>query len=60
MDNKKITVVINTFNSEDKIYNCIDSISSELKVIVVENNCFKVNYLFSFVQTYLGIEEEIR
>ena len=38
MDNKKITVVINTFNSEDKIYNCIDSISSELKVIVVENS----------------------
>ncbi len=34
----KITIVINTFNSEDIIHNCINSIGSEVKVIVVENS----------------------
>ena len=38
MDNKNITVVINTFNSEEQIYNCIDSIGSNFKVVVVENS----------------------
>ena len=38
MENNKITVVINTFKSEDKIYNCLDSINSESKVIIIENS----------------------
>ena len=38
MDYSKITVVINTFKSEDKIYNCLDSINSNIKVIIVENS----------------------
>ncbi len=37
MDNNKITVVINTFKSEDKINQCIDSIGVEYKIIIVEN-----------------------
>jgi len=34
----KITIVINTFNSEDKIYHCLNSIESKTKVIIVENS----------------------
>ena len=38
MYNKEITIVINTFKSEDKICPCIDSIDSNFKVIVIENS----------------------
>ena len=38
MNNNKITVVINTFKSEDKIYHCLDSINTDYKVIVIENS----------------------
>ena len=38
MINKKITVVINTFKSEDIINSCLDSIGPEYKVIIVENS----------------------
>ena len=34
----KITVVINTFHSEDRIYECLDSIPKNIKVINVENS----------------------
>ena len=34
----KITIVINTFNSEDKINQCLRSIESKAKVIIVENS----------------------
>ena len=34
----KITVVINTFHSDDKIGQCLESINSKLKVIIVENS----------------------
>ena len=36
--NKDISIVINTFNSEDQIYSCLDKIDSEVKVIIVENS----------------------
>ena len=38
MTNTKLTVVINTFKSEDKIYQCLNSISSNYKVIIIENS----------------------
>ena len=38
MSNNKITIVINTFKSEDKIHNCLKSIDNNFKVIVVENS----------------------
>jgi N-acetylglucosaminyl-diphospho-decaprenol L-rhamnosyltransferase len=47
MTNKDITIIITTFKSEDKIDLCLNSIDSEIKVIVVENSSnhtFK-NYL---------------
>ena len=38
MSNNKITVVINAFKSEDKIYDCLKSIDPKVKVILVENS----------------------
>ena len=36
--NKDISIVINTFNSEDQIYSCLDKIDSDVKVVIVENS----------------------
>ena len=38
MSNKDITAVITSFRSENKILNCIKSLSSDLKIIVIENS----------------------
>ena len=37
MNNRKITVVINTFKSEDIITSCLNSIDKEIKVLIIEN-----------------------
>ncbi len=36
--NKDITVVINTFNSDEQIYSCLDKVYNEVKVIIIENS----------------------
>ena len=38
MTNKDITIIIATFKSEDRIDACLNSIDSDIKVIVVENS----------------------
>ncbi len=38
MSYDKITVVINTFNSEDKINQCLNSLDSKVRVIIIENS----------------------
>ena len=38
MLNSKITIIINTFNSEEQIFGCLDSIKSDYKVIIIENS----------------------
>ena len=38
MKNKQLTIVINTFRSSDKIFKCLSSISSNYKIIIVENS----------------------
>ena len=38
MSYDKITAVINTFNSEDKIQQCLKSINPNVKVIIIENS----------------------
>ena len=38
MNNKDITAVITTFKSEKKINNCLKSINSNIKVLIVENS----------------------
>ena len=48
---KELTIVIVTFKSEEKIYKCLESISNEIPVIVVENSNnihFKKNLENSF------------
>lgn len=34
----KITVIINTFHSEEKIIQCLDSINPKVKIIIIENS----------------------
>ena len=51
----QITVVINTFNSEDKIYNCLDSIRNDVKVIVVENSN-NLNFKNEIQNKYTNVE----
>ena len=38
MSNNELTIVINTFKSEGKIHNCLNSVNIDQKVIVVENS----------------------
>ena len=38
MINRQLTIIINTFNSSDKIFSCLNSISSKYKVLVIENS----------------------
>ena len=38
MESKELSIVIVTFKSEGKIFNCIDSIPSSIKVTVIENS----------------------
>tara|TARA_Y200000002_G_scaffold371504_1_gene368208 strand:- start:3113 stop:3964 length:852 start_codon:yes stop_codon:yes gene_type:complete len=38
MSYDKITVVINTFKSEDKIHQCLNSIASKVNILIVENS----------------------
>jgi N-acetylglucosaminyl-diphospho-decaprenol L-rhamnosyltransferase len=38
MTSKDITIIITTYKSEEKIENCLNSIDSEFKVIIVENS----------------------
>ena len=47
MSYDKITVVINTFKSEDQIHQCLKSIASEVNILIVENskNIFFKNQL---------------
>jgi N-acetylglucosaminyl-diphospho-decaprenol L-rhamnosyltransferase len=38
MTTDDITIVINTFNSDEKIFSCLDSIDSKIKIEVIENS----------------------
>jgi N-acetylglucosaminyl-diphospho-decaprenol L-rhamnosyltransferase len=55
MSNSKITIVINTFKSEDKINHCLDSISQDFKVIVVENSK-NTNFKNEIERNYSNVE----
>ena len=41
MKSKELTVVIVTFKSENKIFDCLESIASDLPVIIIENSSNK-------------------
>ncbi len=58
MDNKDITIIINTFKSEDKISDCLKSIGPIYKVIIIENSNNKnfknkIEKQYSNVQCFL-------
>ena len=58
MVNDNITIVINTFKSEDKIFNCLDSINAFCKVIIIENSDDtdfkkKLENKYSYVECFL-------
>ena len=55
MINNKITIVINTFKSEDIIYDCLKSINPKVKVIIVENSK-NVNLKNSLESKFSNIE----
>ena len=38
MESKEVSIVVVTFKSELKIFNCLDAIPMDIKVIVVENS----------------------
>ena len=38
MSNKDITIIINTFNSDEKIFSCLNSIDKNFNVFVIENS----------------------
>ena len=38
MESKELTVVIVTFKSESKIIDCLKSIPSDIKVLIIENS----------------------
>ena len=38
MSRNDLTVIINTFNSDEKIYSCLDSINQDIKILIVENS----------------------
>jgi len=59
MSYDKITIVINTFNSEDQIYQCLKSIDSKVRTIIIENSnnlSFKkeIENKYSNVNCYLA------
>ena len=41
MNSKELTIVIVTFKSENKIFDCLESIASDLPVIIIENSSNK-------------------
>tara|TARA_A100001015_G_scaffold304082_1_gene394728 strand:+ start:459 stop:1310 length:852 start_codon:yes stop_codon:yes gene_type:complete len=51
----KITIVINTFNSEDKIHQCLKSIESKAKVIIVENSN-NINFKLELEKRYSNLK----
>ena len=38
MESKDLTVVIVTYRSENKIFSCLNSVPSEINIIIVENS----------------------
>ncbi len=38
MSKSDLTIVINTFNSDEKIYSCLNTIQSDYKILIIENS----------------------
>tara|TARA_B100000575_G_scaffold116144_1_gene92403 strand:+ start:16000 stop:16851 length:852 start_codon:yes stop_codon:yes gene_type:complete len=55
MDFDKITIIITTFHSEKKILNCLKSIDSKIKVIVIENSN-NLNFKNDIEKNFVNVE----
>ena len=55
MESKDLTIVIVTFKSEEKVLNCLNSISDEIPVIIVENSNNKI-FKSKIEKTYHNVE----
>ena len=55
MESKELTVVIVTFKSENKIFDCLDSIANNLSVIIIENSSNK-NFKRILENKYKNVE----
>ena len=38
MSNQDLTIIINTFNSDEKIFSCLESISPNISILIIENS----------------------
>ena len=54
MSYNKITVVINTFHSEDKIDQCLNSIDPKVKILIIENSN-NANFKHEIEKKYLNV-----
>ena len=55
MSYDKITVVINTFHSEDKIDQCLNSINPKIKILIIENSN-KSNFKHKVEKNYPNVK----
>jgi len=58
---KDLTVIITTFKSDLKIENCLNSINSQIKVIIIENSkseSFKINIEKKFTNVECVLPKE--
>ena len=55
MNSNDITIIINTFQSEDKIFHCLDSINSIYKVIIIENSN-NIDFKNQLEKKYLNVK----
>jgi N-acetylglucosaminyl-diphospho-decaprenol L-rhamnosyltransferase len=61
MTSKDLTIIITTYKSEEKIENCLNSIDSRIKVIIVENSDnekFKINIEKKFLNVQCILTNE--
>ena len=58
MSKSDLTIIINTFNSDEQIYSCLDSIDSDLNILVIENSSNQA-FKTSIEKKYLNVQCEL-
>ena len=54
MPNNDLTIIINTFNSDEKIYSCINTINQDLKILIIENSN-NIQFKEKIEKTFLNV-----
>ena len=55
MSNQDLTVIINTFNSDEKIFSCLESISPDIAIIIIENSS-NIDFKNNIEKKYLNVK----